>query len=101
KLNTSYSPPTAPAGLTEAHSAELASLDSRLSTLQSSIGFDAHRTAAAELDDGLDALSEMIEQCRSRGYCYQNFLERKVQTLESKWQAARPSLIREIDEAER
>lgn len=88
-----------PAGLSADLSAQLQTLDSRLTSLQSQLGFDEHYRAVADLDSGISALEEIVADCRRRGYCYQNFLERKVQTLGQKWLAARPLLLGEMEQS--
>ncbi len=89
----------APANLTQEMTEQLSSLDSRLETLQSQLGFEEHYDAMSDLDNGISALSSTVADCRRRGYCYQGFLERKVETLESKWQDARPRLVNEMEQS--
>lgn len=89
-----------PSTLSAEKTQELAMLDSRLSTLQEQLGLSKHYDAISDLDSGLSRLAEAIDDCRRRGYCYQSYLERKVETLDSKWDAARPRLLAAMTQAE-
>lgn len=89
-----------PKALSAEKAEELATLDNRLSTLQNELGLSKHYEAIGDLDNGLSELLESIADCRRRGYCYQSYLERKVETLDSKWDAARPRLLSEMSQAE-
>ncbi|HEC21458.1 MAG TPA: hypothetical protein ENI95_00915 [Chloroflexi bacterium] len=82
--------------VTELHEA----LTSELETLADELSFSRHLEAMSDLDGGISQLKLDVEQIRMRGYRFKNFLERKVETLEQKWRAARPALRRELSRAE-
>ncbi len=90
---------SAPAS-SEAHEALLA-LESNMQSLAGGVSLETAHGAIAELEQGVIDLEALIEDVRSRGYCYKNYLERKADTLKRKWHEAEPALRREVTQAER
>jgi hypothetical protein len=84
----------------EAHEALLA-LESNMQSLADSVSLQTAHGAIAELEQGVIDLEALIEDVRSRGYSYKNYLERKADTLKRKWLEAEPALRREMAQAER
>lgn len=76
--------------------AEVAALGDQINGLADDVSLNYHKDAMADLDSGIAELSADVESIRSRGYVYKNFLERKLETIQQKWDDARPRLEAEL-----
>src|SRR5438477_153891 len=89
-----------PTALSQEQQERLTSLDSRFSSLQNELSFNEHYDVISRLDSGITNLQETVTECRRRGYCYSSYLERKIETIGTKWQEARPQLLTQLSQAE-
>lgn len=97
------SPPAAPSARVDASNdaAEMLSqLSFAIQQIADDVSLSSHYATLSQLDQDVIGLADQVADLRERGYCYKNYLERKVDTLGRKWQEAEPSLRRELANAE-
>ena len=86
---------------TEEIQAQLAGLQDRLGDLQESLLLTEIHNETEEIETTLAMLPAEIEELRTRGYVFRNFLENKVDVLAGQWQEMRDRVLAEVSERAR
>lgn len=89
------------AGVSEETRAKLVALESQLGNLQESLLLTDVHDEMGDIETTLSLLPAEIEELRTRGYVFRNYLENKINVMAEQWEETQNRVSREVSRRQR